>query len=68
MDTTEKSNEIAAAEMRPAKMMPRITLGRSPTSPYAVLRAEWFRVVWAMETRWYYQEHPEALSVSLKRN
>jgi len=51
--------------MKPAKVMPRITLGRSAESPYAVFRDEWSRVVWAMETRWYYQEHPEA--ASLKR-
>lgn len=60
MGTPEKSDEIDAAEMRPAKMMARISLGRSPASPYEVLRAEWLPVHWAMETRWYYQAHPEA--------
>ena len=60
MDTPEKSDEIVAAEMRLGKVMPRITLGRTPVSPYAILRAEWYGVVWAMETRWHYQKHPEA--------
>lgn len=59
MDAKRQSDEIAATEMRPVKVMPRIILGRNE-SPYAVLRAEWYGVVWAMETRWYYQQHPEA--------
>ena len=36
---------------RPMPPMPRIILGRSPASPYAVMRAQWLGVVWVMETR-----------------
>lgn len=49
---------------RPMPPMPQITLGRSPASPYGVLRAEWYGVVWAMETRWSYQEHPASRTLN----
>lgn len=44
----------------PKPPMLQIILGRKPESPYAVLRAAWAGVVWAMETRWYYQAYPGA--------
>lgn len=71
MEVKTKSDGISAAEMReraeglhlvqtPKPPMLQIILGRKPESPYAVLRAAWAGVVWAMETRWYYQAYPGA--------